>query len=152
MNKFQYTYDKFMTPQFLIEKQSIRNELKLRLIMDGIYLNDNDLNDLMKLYEELNWWQHGLLHLGGAIDPSGLIDLGHAVYYFDQGQILSGILTLLGAIPYIGDTAKVLIPFFKAGKSATSMVNTGFKAGFHTKNASISAANFLLKNMALLSF
>lgn len=129
MNKYHAIYNYITTKKnILLTEQNIHNELKIRLIVDGYNPSDEELNDITKgcieLYEEAKWWQHGLAHIGGAIDPTGIIDIGHSIYYFVHGQIVSGILTLIGVIPYLGDGAKLLIPFTKAGR-ALKMVPGG---------------------------
>ncbi len=129
MNKYHSLYNHITTQKnILLTEQNIRNELKIRLIVDGYNPSDEELTNITKgcieLYEEAKWWQHGLAHIGGAIDPTGIIDIGHSIYYFAHGQIISGILTLIGVIPYLGDGAKLLIPLTKGGK-ALKMVPRG---------------------------
>lgn len=125
MNSFHSLYNHIIKENkiSLITEQTVINEIKIRLITEGVTPNEEDLLEISKICMELHeakWWQHGIAHVAGAIDPTGIIDAGHAIYYFMHDQILSGILTLIGAIPYIGDTAKLLIPLTKAGKAITN--------------------------------
>ena len=152
MNNFHSLYSNMIKENkvSLINEQNVVNELKIRLIMEGITPNEEDLKEISKACIELyeaKWWKHGLAHIAGAIDPTGVVDMGHAIYYFNDGQILSGILTLLGAIPYLGDTAKILIPVFKGTKLGQPVLRSGLAAGFKLSNAKVSAAKFLLQRM-----
>ena len=129
MIKYHTFYEqsiKTKTP-ILITEQNIQNELKIRLILEGHNPSDEELNEIsktcMEIYNE-GWKTHGALHVLGAIDPSGLVDLGHGIWYLTKGQNISAILTFVGCIPYLGDAAKFLIPLSKGGK-ALKMVPGG---------------------------
>ena len=161
MINYNIFYEKLLKTNnpILITEQNIQNELKIRLILEGHNPSDEELNKFakmgMELYnEEIGWKTNLAWTIGGAIDPTGIADFTHAMYYFNNDQDLAGIITLIGCIPYIGDTVKVLLPWAGAAKTGSTLANAGFKAssgaGPITKNAAVSVANLLLKKMPAL--
>lgn len=156
MNNFYSLYNNITKESkiSLINEQNIINELKIRLITEGITPNEEDLIEVSKacveLYEDRHWAMALGWHLFGALDPTGAVDLGHAIWYFNNDQVLAGILTLIGVIPYAGDTAKILIPVVKGTKTGMPMLQSGLRAGFRLSNARVSAAKFLLQRLPRL--
>jgi len=133
MNKFDATYKMLIeNDQIIITEDYIHNELKSRLMLNGESFSEQELIELSKigyaLYQEgwvdtvkdsiLPMVGHTAAHIAGSLDPTPTIDLLHAAYYFKKGNVIIGTLTLLGAIPYAGDTAKLLIPAVGKGRLA----------------------------------
>jgi hypothetical protein len=69
----------------------------------------------------------------GIFDPTGLVDFGNAISYFAQGDNLFGVLSLISAVPFIGDIiGKPVMGSLKvAGKGvqATDEAARLFRAG-----------------------
>ncbi len=156
MNRYLLTYNQLIKENngtFPITEQYIFNELKIKCIANGEQVSDEILHESASLAYEIykegwGWdilktfvphtasdWAHFAAYIGGAIDPTGLIDLAHAGQLIYTGHPIIGGLTLLGAIPYIGDTGKLLIPAVKNGTKigpkllpiATKFVSLGNK-------------------------
>lgn len=135
-NQFNSIYDTLINEKHItpITESYIFNELKVKCIVEGYYISDEILQESAKITYELyqdGWpsdvleegWKstlgHTLAYVAGALDPTGIVDTAHAVQLFLTGHYILGIISLLGAIPYIGDTAKLLVPAVKGGKPLT---------------------------------
>jgi len=60
-------------------------------------------------------WYNTLLDVIGIIDPTGAANSVNAISYFNQGDTFFGILSLVAAVPYIGDV--VVMPIMGALKT-----------------------------------
>ena len=58
----------------------------------------------------------------GTIDPTGIVDAGHAISLAARGRWTDAALTGAGVIPYVGDTAK-LAKYAKYAKNAKGVTN-----------------------------
>jgi hypothetical protein len=70
-------------------------------------------------------WYNTLGDIVGIFDPTGVVDLVNGVSYIKQGELLFGFLSIVSAVPYIGDlVAKPVMGALKLGKpSAKSLQN-----------------------------
>ena len=65
-------------------------------------------------------WLNTVGDIVGIFDPTGVVDLVNGVSYFIQGDWLFGTLSMVSAIPYVGDiAAKPVMGALKVGGSAT---------------------------------
>lgn len=84
-------------------------------------------------------WYNILGDILGIFDPTGLIDLVNGISYIKQGDELFGFLSIVSAVPYVGDVvAKPLIGLLKVNKptaSALKSVLRTAKSGNVTKAA-----------------
>lgn len=100
---------------------------------------------------------HWLNYVGdivGIFDPTGLVDIANGLSYLYQGDTFFGMLSMISAIPYIGDAfAK---PFLMAGRGSKIVkdVNAGLKLVKAGKTAEaskvisdISKSNGLMANL-----
>lgn len=91
----------------------------------------------------MDWIQTGL-DIGGIFDPTGMLDLTNSVIYFTKGEVLFGMLSLVAAVPYIGDAvAKPVLLAAKAGAKEFKLVSVAVKTKDATK---ISKAVNLVKD------
>lgn len=61
-------------------------------------------------------WYNTLGDIAGIFDPTGIIDVVNAISYFKQGDTLFGAMSLISAIPLIGDVVgKPIVLSLKAG-------------------------------------
>lgn len=74
-------------------------------------------------------WYNTIGDIVGIFDPTGVVDLVNGISYFSQGDTLFGIMSLISAVPYIGDVVgKPVILGLKAGgdvAKAMKMAKTG---------------------------
>jgi hypothetical protein len=75
-----------------------------------------------KVLKEARWW-NTLGDIVGIFDPTGIVDIINGLDYFRQGDTLFGIMSLISALPIIGDAVgKSVIGILKGGgKLATLM-------------------------------
>ncbi len=59
----------------------------------------------------------------GAIDPTGIVDLGNAIGYALRGQTTNAMISAIGIIPYAGDLAKA----FKYGSKVDNIATTAYR-------------------------
>jgi hypothetical protein len=72
----------------------------------------------------------------GIFDPTGLVDLVNGVSYVKQGDYIFGFLSMVSAVPYIGDVAaKPLLGSLKLGKPVTKTLDTALKLSKAGKTA-----------------
>jgi hypothetical protein len=83
-------------------------------------------------------WLNTVGDIVGIFDPTGVVDLVNGISYFAQGDTLFGLLSMVSAIPYVGDL--VAKPLMIGGK-ALSTGTKGLKAAMATgKSAEIAKA------------
>lgn len=76
------------------------------------------------LLNEAKWW-NTLGDIVGIFDPTGVVDIVNGVDYIRQGDTFFGMLSMISAIPYVGDV--VAKPIMMAGKGS-KMVKTANQA------------------------
>lgn len=111
MNKFNSTAGYFLTEQHLLTEQQVFATMKAHcLVSEGYdYFTDEDLRMLAEGWKDwLGTAGQVTTDVLGFLDPTGLVDAAHAIVYFFNGQWILGTVTLLGAIPYVGDVFKIL--------------------------------------------
>lgn len=94
------------------------------------------INFLQNLYpdkkqtlKEARWW-NTIGDILGIVDPTGVIDLANGLDYFRQGDNLFGIMSLISAIPYIGDVVgKPVVLALKAGGDVAKTIRSAKTAG-----------------------
>jgi len=88
------------------------------------------------------WW-NTLGDVLGIFDPTGIVDIVNAADYIRQGDTFFGMLSLISAIPYVGDA--VAKPLLMAGKGS-KMVKTANDAIKLAKVGNEAKAIAMLKN------
>lgn len=63
-------------------------------------------------------WYNTLGDVIGIFDPTGIVDVINGISYFSQGEKLFGTLSLVSAVPYVGDV--IAKPFLLGGKAAVT--------------------------------
>jgi hypothetical protein len=93
-----------------------------------------------KLIKESNWL-NTLGDVVGIFDPTGVVDLVNGISYIYQGDNLFGFLSLISAVPYIGDfVAKPVMGALKIGAPSAKALNKVMslsKAGKSTEAAEL---------------
>lgn len=75
-----------------------------------------------KVIKEAKWY-NTLMDVLGILDPTPIIDTINAISYVSQGDYLYGFLSMISAIPYVGDAvAKPVMEMLKIGKPITKTV------------------------------
>lgn len=73
-------------------------------------------------------WYNLVGDIAGIFDPTGIVDALNAVSYFNQGEILFGMLSLVSVVPYVGDAlAKPVVIGAKMAGSAIKPLNAALK-------------------------
>lgn len=96
-------------------------------------------------------WYNNVMDVLGIFDPTPVIDIVNATSYFIQGDILFGVLTIVGAIPYAGDAvAKPVLGVLKIGGPSAKALESAIKIA---KNAPVGsteyrAAQGIIENLA----
>jgi hypothetical protein len=67
-------------------------------------------------------WYNTLGDVVGIFDPTGLVDIANGLSYLYQGDTFFGMLSMISAIPYVGDIAAK--PIMMAGKGSKLVKNT----------------------------
>jgi hypothetical protein len=112
--------------------------------MSQILITENQLEGLKQNLNEA-YWLNTVLDVVGIVDPTGIADFANAVSYYKQGDTLFAFLSLISAVPYIGDVVgKTAIGTMKAGSQGTKYLRNAEKA--------INAGNteLALKNLKML--
>lgn len=95
-----------------------------------------------KLIKEASWL-NTFGDIVGIFDPTGVVDLVNGISYIAQGDNLFGFLSLISAVPYVGDVvAKPVMAALKIGApsaKALSKVMALSKAGKSAEAASLLA-------------
>jgi hypothetical protein len=86
-------------------------------------------------------WYNTVLDLVGWVDPTGIADAINGVIYFGQGDYLFGFLSMVGAVPYVGDVvAKPVKYALSAGKPSAKALNKVMALSKAGKSAEASKA------------
>lgn len=86
-------------------------------------------------------WYNTVGDILGIVDPTGMVDLANGISYFSQGDHLFGLLSVISAIPLIGDVvAKPVMGVLKIGGTTTRGLNSAIKLAQVGKTAEASAA------------
>ena len=112
--------------------------------MGEIVLTEIQLNNLKQRLTEEKWYNN-VLDILGIVDPTGITDFVNAISYYKQGDTLFAFLSLISAVPYIGDAVgKTAMGTMKAGSQGTKYLRNAEKA--------INAGNteLALKNLKML--
>lgn len=104
-NEFQAKY-KSMSP----EAKKIYHEL-----FETFYPNSNGV------ITEAHWLNY-VGDVVGIFDPTGLVDIANGLSYLYQGDTFFGMLSMISAIPYVGDA--VAKPIMLAGRGSKLMKST----------------------------
>ena len=94
--------------------------------------------DKKEILKEARWW-NTVGDILGIVDPTGIIDVANGLDYFRQGDNLFAIMSLISAIPIIGDVVgKPVVLGLKAGgdvakalrpaKTSTDFAKVGAKS------------------------
>jgi len=85
-------------------------------------------------------WYNTVMDVVGWVDPTGIVDTVNGISYITQGNYLFGFLSIISAVPYIGDVAaKPVLHALKIGKPSTKALEAILKlsrAGKTTEAAS----------------
>jgi hypothetical protein len=103
-NEFQDKYDSMSD-----EAKEIFNELYESLYTDS----KGTLSEA---------WYNTLGDVVGIFDPTGLVDIANGISYLYQGDTFFGMLSMISAIPYVGDV--VAKPIMMAGKGGKLVKGT----------------------------
>lgn len=77
-----------------------------------------------KLINESRWW-NTVGDIVGIFDPTGVTDLVNGLDYFRQGDKMYGMLSLIAAVPYIGDVvAKPIVGMMKLGGEGAKLLRS----------------------------
>lgn len=90
------------------------------------------------------WW-NTLGDIVGIFDPTGIVDIVNGADYIRQGDTFFGMLSMISAIPYVGDL--VAKPILMAGKGS-KMVKTANQAIKLSKAGKEAEAIVMLKKTA----
>jgi hypothetical protein len=86
-------------------------------------LTEEELENIKKVFGDENniiseAWYNTLGDVIGIFDPTGIVDVINGISYFSQGEKLFGTLSLVSAVPYVGDV--IAKPFLLGGKAAVT--------------------------------
>lgn len=84
-----------------------------------------------KLNESVSDWFQVGLDVVGLIDPTGIADFTNSMIYFYKGEVLFGMLSLVSAVPYVGDA--IAKPIMLSLKTVGAPFKI-FKAALRSKN------------------
>ena len=69
-------------------------------------------------------WYNTVMDIVGWVDPTGIVDAVNGVSYLSQGEYLFGFLSIVAAVPYVGDVvAKPVMHALKLGKPSAKALN-----------------------------
>jgi hypothetical protein len=92
-----------------------------------------------KLLKE-NKWYNTLGDIVGIFDPTGIVDFANGISYFTQGDYIFGTLSMISAVPYIGDVvAKPVTGALKIGGAASKSLRVAEKLAKAGKTVEASA-------------
>jgi hypothetical protein len=87
-----------------------------------------------------NHWYNTLGDIVGIFDPTGVVDLVNGISYISQGDNLFGFLSLVSAVPYVGDVvAKPVMGAFKIGAPSAKALEGVLKLSKAGKSAEAAA-------------
>lgn len=93
-----------------------------------------------KLLKEAKWY-NTLGDIAGIFDPTGVVDVVNGISYWRQGDKLFAILSLISAVPIIGDAiGKSVIGVMKMGGDSAKAFKAAALAGDATKIAETAKA------------
>jgi len=96
----------------LIKKNMSENLPQLENKIKKIYLTENK-----KLLMEKDSWLNTTLDIIGIIDPTGIADFSNGLIRISKGDYFFGFLSLISAVPYVGDlVAKPIMGISKGSK------------------------------------
>jgi hypothetical protein len=73
-------------------------------------------------------WYNTLGDIVGIFDPTGVVDLVNGVSYLTQGETLFGFLSIISAVPYVGDAvAKPVMGALKLGAPSAKALEAVLK-------------------------
>jgi hypothetical protein len=73
-------------------------------------------------------WYNTLGDIVGIFDPTGVVDLVNGVSYLTQGETLFGFLSIISAVPYVGDAvAKPVMGALKLGAPSAKALKAVLK-------------------------
>lgn len=109
----------------LMEQRKSEFQEKYDLMSDEAKEIFNELYE--SLYEDSKGtlseaWYNTLGDVVGIFDPTGLVDIANGLSYLYQGDTFFGMLSMISAIPYVGDV--VAKPIMMAGKGSKLVKNT----------------------------
>ena len=78
------------------------------------------------LVTESGWW-NTVGDVVGIFDPTGIVDIVNGVDYIRQGDTFFGMLSLIAAVPYVGDLVAKPIIMGGKGSSLVKGVNAAIK-------------------------
>ena len=100
-------------------------ELKVKLSRDKVI---EESFGKLPLNEATGW--NTFFDYVGIIDPTGMVDFFNGLSYFNQGDNFFGVLSMVSAIPVLGDiAAKPLMISAKAGKTSLNMLRGAMATG-----------------------
>jgi hypothetical protein len=80
-----------------------------------------------KLLKEAKWY-NTLGDIVGIFDPTGVVDLVNGISYIKQGDNLFGFLSIVSAVPYVGDVvAKPVMGALKIGAPSAKLLESILK-------------------------
>ena len=93
------------------------NENQLEFIQKNLVKkSDFELVKETNLITEKSYWYNTVLDFAGIVDPTGAVDITNGLLYMNQGEYLYGFLSLISAIPIIGDAlGKIPMNLLKIG-------------------------------------
>ena len=93
------------------------DELELRKNIQKIYLTEQK-----KILNEKDSWWNFAGDIIGIFDPTGVVDAINGINRISKGDYFFGILSLISAVPYVGDA--IAKPIMGIGKGSRLFVNT----------------------------
>lgn len=94
-----------------------------------------------KIINEAEWW-NTLGDIVGIFDPTGVVDIVNGLDYMRQDDHLFGILSMISAVPYLGDLfAKPVIGVMKLGGEGAKILR-GAKTSSEIAEAGIKVPEF----------
>ena len=119
----------------------ILTERQLKLVANQ--LSEKNLN------EATGW--NTFFDVVGIVDPTGMVDFGNGMSYISQGDYLFGFLSIVSAVPYLGDVAaKPVMAFLKAGGPAVKVMDNALKLSKAGKSAEALAQISKLKGNSVV--
>jgi hypothetical protein len=116
--------------------------------MSSIIITEKQLELIVKeqksqeteLLQEAEWY-NTVGDILGILDPTPTVDIINGISYFSQGDHLFGLLSLISAIPLVGDAVgKTIMGSLKIGGGATKGLSAAMKLAKAGKTAEASVA------------
>jgi hypothetical protein len=87
------------------------------------------IQQILKESEQINeaHWLNYVADVAGIFDPTGVIDIGNGLSYLYQGETFFGMLSLISAIPYLGDLAAKPLMLAGRGSKVIRLTNDAMK-------------------------